>query len=358
MVDLDAKEFVGIKKKVMGQKEALNFLGKCDLLYVRANGLYLNQEKVLDFLNYKDIYNYILNSSFLSEYDLCYIRHLPPMSFSYFNFLRGIKKNPNLKVILEIPTFPYYGERSNAQSVKNKLNFYLDQFCFSKLISQYIDHIVTFNYFEDTVFGIENIKLVNGISESQMPLIKKEKSNLKEINILAVSTLVSWHAYDRLILGLNEYKDKGLNEYTIKLHFVGEGPERNNLENLTNDLSLNEFIYFYGYKNGDELEEIYGESDIGVSSLGLFKKGGAGDSLKAKEYMLAGLPIIVDENEKYYLGKEFVLDIPSNGNPIDLEQVVKFYNSITSQGSEIREFCLENFSWNRQIEKLLEIVEK
>jgi L-malate glycosyltransferase len=90
-------------------------------------------------------------------------------------------------------------------------------------------------------------------------LIKNRKELAKAKKIISVCRLIKLKQIDKVIVALNEIKKEGLNwEYTI----IGEGKERQKLENLTKKLHLENQIKFLGYLPRNEVFDYMDKSDF------------------------------------------------------------------------------------------------
>jgi colanic acid/amylovoran biosynthesis glycosyltransferase len=77
--------------------------------------------------------------------------------------------------------------------------------------------------------------------------------------IITIGRLHSSKGHDILIRSIRKLVDKGL---IVKLTVVGAGPERENLEFLTRNLSLSNFVQFTNSLSEDEIIELMKQSDI------------------------------------------------------------------------------------------------
>ena len=58
-------------------------------------------------------------------------------------------------------------------------------------------------------------------------------------------------------------------------------------------------VFFWGAKSGDELKDFVNRADIGIASLGMHRLGlNVASTLKVKEYCAYGLPFIYAYTEK------------------------------------------------------------
>lgn len=302
-------------------------------------------EKVYFFKNLfllGKIYNYLIGIPKMQkkvvkmlrskEYTHIYIRR-GYTDYNFLNFLKSLKKI-NIKIIYEIPTYPYDGEMN-----KKSLIYKLDK-KYRGYLKMYVDRIVTFSN-DNIIFGINTLKTINGIflnnsiDEFKQKLEKKVDSN--EINMIAVAGMHEWHGYDRLIRGMHHYyKKKDCKpKRIIRLHLVGGNEEKKNpnvklYKDLVNKYGLNDKVIFYGKKFGTELEEIYARCAVAISSLGLYRIGlETVSSIKTKEYALKGFPIVSGNDIEFFpTNYKYFLKVENNNDDIDVEKIIKFYDSI------------------------------
>ena len=111
-------------------------------------------------------------------------------------------KKTGMKVVMEIPTYPYDNEFKGA-SYRIKLNLYIDKL-FRRQLAGEVDRIVTFSD-DKEIFGQKTINISNGIDFSCIPIQQKTKHPPHEVHLLGVAEVHYWHGYDRVIAGLGEY---------------------------------------------------------------------------------------------------------------------------------------------------------
>ncbi len=274
--------------------------------------------------------------------DALYIR-MEPFSYPFIRFLQKTKKNkPGIRVILEIPTYPYDEEIKRL----NMITRYRDRI-YRRYLWKYVDRIVTYSE-DDKIFGIRTIRIRNGINVRTVPLAKKRHKD-QEIHLIAVAALQPYHGYERLIEGLKDYYS-GEAERIVRFLIVGSGPSEEELKHLVKSYGLEDKVLFFGQKTGDPLTEIYDQSDIGTGSFGLYKRGDSRSSaLKTREYLSRGLPMISGCTEDVFQGKnaDFYLELENDESPVDIQRVVDFYDRLMADGKEalsgrIREFAEKN----------------
>ena len=259
--------------------------------------------------------------------DFIYLRRPQAMSRPFINFLKKIKQqNPQIKIIMEIPTFPY--DKEMTKDWFNYPLFIKDKIARKKL-EGLIDRITCVSD-EKQIYGIETIKIRNGF-DFQGNSVERH-SDLDSINIACVAWFSFWHGYDRLINGLKSYYDQG-GDYNIILHFIGEGPELTSYKELAKEVGMDSHVIFYGKKNKDEIFSILCKCNIGAGTLGMYRKGyfGLDASLKLREYMASGLPLITGAETDVSQIKElkrFVLEYPNDETIINIDIIIAYLNNL------------------------------
>lgn len=261
--------------------------------------------------------------------DFLYIRKAQHDA-SFLYFVKTIrKKNPDIKILYEMPTYPY--EKEQNITLGNFPNVLKDRIFRIKL-KKYIDRVVTF-YNQETIIGIPTICIMNGYNFSNM---KKPTYTLGEsINLIEVSTTAFWHGYDRLIEGLYLYYQNG-GKVDFVFHMVG--PFMKEHKDLVRKYRLEKHVIFYGKMAGNELNQIYDKCCIGVDVLGGHRKDyPVSSSLKSREYAEKGIPLITSSPVDYFPDDyKYQMLCPYDDSPINMEAVVKFYNTIFYDGNIYR----------------------
>ena len=164
------------------------------------------------------------------------------------------------------------------------------------------------NYYKE-LFTEYRYKIVT----NNMPIETDNKlSNLKNKNIITVGRLEKVKGYDDLIKLFSKLDNK---EWTLSI--VGTGNEYNNLKNLIKELNMEDNIKLLGFKNTEELNNIYKESSIYImtsieESFGLVLLEAAShglpliaydSSLGAKEIIKDNGILINNRNEKHMISE-------------------------------------------------------
>lgn len=331
-VNLQDSRSIGVVKKIRAQVKVFANAGfRVTLLAEDGNGICIQRtdndtelvhNSSLPSLRLK-LCNAVKDFIIKEHVDCCYLRS-QFFSPDVLSVLNAMKKR-NIKVLVEIPTYPYDKELI-AQGAKGLLKLACDSF-FKNFIHRFVDRIVTFSD-DKLIFRVPTICMVNGININETKTRTPLPLN-NCIHIITVSSMMKWHGYDRFIIGLGEYYKNGGNR-AIFLHIVGNGEEINLYKKLVDEYSLHSRIAFYGSCEEEKLSTIYDECSIGLSVLAMHRKSmNYASSLKAIEYGLKGLPFITACKENnFYSDVDFILKVPDSEESIDIDRVIDFYDYI------------------------------
>lgn len=275
-------------------------------------------------------YNYPEVLDGLADPDFIYMRKCI-FEKKQIEFWREVKRRyPRCKNIVEIPTYPY--DKDDFGGLENITTFPIEKKYRRNLVGL-IDRFVTYSQY-DEIFGVKTIRTMNGIDvASVIPVAYLPEK--KQIDLIAVAMFQKHHGYERLIKGLKNYYN-GKHSVEVKLHLVGEGYDLKKYKELVTVNHMEDRIKFYGQKTGKELDHIYAMSDIAVSSLGLHRIDiHYGTSIKSKEYLAKGLPIITScDNDCVDQSFKYCLRFEEDDSDIDVNRIVDFYNMIRKTGVE------------------------
>ncbi|MFC5649863.1 glycosyltransferase family 4 protein [Paenibacillus solisilvae] len=299
-------------------------------------------------------------------YELLYSRweqYYPLIARTY----REIKKT-GTKVYLEIPTYPLQEERKNIRQRYFKEKRYVKwlKHWLYQVISEIgegrmkdaVDKVVTFMNHK-TIWGIPVICLDNGVDVESVPH-RTYVPQSSIIHLIGVGNIADWHGYDRLIRSIKDYYSLEKRDYDVKFTIVGDGISVTSLKRLVTQLNLEQIVQFTGLKHGKELDQLFDHADVAVSSLAEFRRNlETASTLKMKEYVARGIPIIYAYNEMGLTGNEFfVKQFPNNDSAIDFSEIIQFVLECRENHQkilEIREFAVKKYDWKLQIQHVFEL---
>lgn len=328
--NIDYDNLSGIDKKVLWQIDAFKENGLlCELVVIEKNKkkkLQTLYEQLVISLPYGNKYP---KWEYIEEFngvDFIYFRRPTCFTIHTIRILKKIRaNNPNVKIVLEIPTFPYDKEmllklRYLPLLIKDRYN--------RLKLHKLVDRIAVQNDIGE-IFGIPSLKFTNGIKVKDVTIRTPIDNNIDEINLCAIASMNQWQGYERVIEGIFLYYKNG-GRRKVVLHLVGDGTERQTYEKLVGNYQLSTQVKFYGSLFGDELDHIYNISSIALDAFGRYKTDNSiSTSLKSREYLAKGLPIvsgckvdILTEKMPYYL------EFPSNSTVVDIDKIIQFHDNI------------------------------
>jgi hypothetical protein len=187
-------------------------------------------------------------------------------------------------------------------------------------------------------------------------MIQKSKSD-DDIHLIGVASIAHWHGYDRVIEGLHNYYYNGKhNTKKVFFHIAGDSSntESTRYKELVKKYNLSNYVIFYGRKSGKELDVLFNKADIAVGSLGCHRILMRNvRPLKNREYCARGLPFFYSETDDDFEDKDFILKVPANDDPVNIDVIVNFVISNKFNAVKIRNYALQNLTWEIQFEKVL-----
>ncbi len=368
-VDFSDPDLLGVRKKICGQVDALNRSGMdADLIYIDHQHIQI-REKGVDrelmslvsggsrfwFYQYK-LFTFLRASK---GYDTIVIRHFQMLPIFLIQlWILKVFQWPELKVVLEIPTYPYVLERKST-SLRARLEEWVDQWSCKYLMSRSVDRILTYSRF-DRIWGIETIQTDNGIA-----IQGTEKLNqipeMTTFRMVAVSGLERWQGIDRVIQGMAHVRDQAELNISVTFHIVGSGSVQEELEQLVDQLALRDAIVFHGPMSGADLADLLKDCHVAVGSLGRHRTGneyGQTTTLKAREYALGGIPFFMSMVDHDF-GPEypFCLQVPSTEDPIQISDVVNWYSALKAEhpgfAKRMYDDAVKRLTWDTKLGPLL-----
>lgn len=360
------QDFEGVSKKILEQTNALERLGfdvvLSDLKTDDKNqftGRFIDGEiidtysnsdlisKIQSRIKYGNLYRYII----ANEIKLVYIRYAHFANPFFISFLKKLKRS-NIKVLLEIPTYPYDQEYKNLKFM-SRIVMWIERISRRKF-KNLITRILTVTPGK-VIFGVSATEINNGIEVGLINIAEKIKTD-NEIHLIGVASIAFWHAYDRVIEGIHNYYQQHSNKKKVFFHIVGDNSnlESVQLKESVKKYNLSDCVIFYGRKSGKELDMLFNKADIAVGSLGCHRISIKDiKSLKNREYCARGIPFFYSETDIDFENKDFIFKIPGNDNPINIEEIIEFVMNNKFDPVTIRKYAFENLTWDKQFEKVL-----
>lgn len=180
----------------------------------------------------------------------------------------------------------------------------------------------------------------------------------KELKLIGVAQLASWHGYDLVIRAINEFGKIMDRKYEVSFTIIGVGPTLNYLKRLTKDLALEGQVQFAGSLQGNELYKKYDDAHLAISALGLHRIGlGYSSALKAREYCAVGIPFLAagdDPDFSSEIAFRYSIDSCEDINPIvEFFKYLQFGDQFTKP-EIIRKYAEENLDFKQKLKLILE----
>ena len=262
-------------------------------------------------------------------------------------------KSTGIKVVMEIPTYPYDSEYE-AQGMSKQI---AQDKIFRNRLAKHLDAIVTFSDYE-TIFGQRTIRISNGIDFNSVKIKTVVNNTSKELNLIGVAEIHEWHGFDRLVKGLAQYYSQP-KDYIVRFHVVGyffsaEGEAE--FKKIITENNMEDYVILYGKKHGEELDMIFNQCDFGIGSLGRHRVGIQRiKTLKNREYAARGIPFIYSETDSDFDNKLYVLKVPADESAIPIQAIIDFYRKMTMTPQDIRN-SIQDLSWKCQMERVIKEV--
>lgn len=279
--------------------------------------------------------------------DAAYIRSFHNANPFTLRLAKGLKRL-GVHLLLEIPTYPYDGE---YHTIKEKAQLLTDRL-FRRDFCRYMDAIVTFSD-HTQIFGRPTLCLSNGIDFHALSLHNATGHDLnREIHLVAVAEIHFWHGYDRLIHGLAEYYQ---NDPACKVYFhlAGEFSGKQEAEAILTPIRRNKlepYVILHGPLHGMELDALFNQADLAIGSLGRHRCGIFSlKALKNREYAARGLAFVCSEHDTDFDLMPYVLRIPADESPVDIDTLLEFVRRQPLTSMQIRS-SVAHLAWERQMQ--------
>lgn len=306
---------------------------------------------------YPDLYKAAMKVVEKSHVDIVYYRSAP-VFYNTISMVRCIKNN-NCKFVLEIPTYNPNAKEKSLSWVRSVFSAY--SHIYEKKLKSLPDLYVFMGDGNLSEFhGVPAIRIENGIDIDSAPM-RNPVNDKYSIHILTLSSMSYWHGYDRIINSLAGYT--GLENVVI--HMVGNdgGGCMKEWKDLACHYRLEDKVIFHGPMYGKELDKIFDLCDIGISSMGMYRKGFDDTSeLKIREYVSRGLPFVSSVYDVVLdgLDKDLWYQISNDDSIPSMDGIVEFALRVKSDPTakeRLHAYAVETMTWKAQYKKVFDRLE-
>jgi glycosyltransferase involved in cell wall biosynthesis len=364
----DSVLYAGVVKKIRGQSAAFSKLG-FHVTYSLWNGndfrFYGSNPSTIPISaehgRMKRFYEIAAEHLRHHAYNVLYVR-LDMIDFGVIRLFRTAHASGVQKIIVEIPNYPYLDTyRNSSRFIENKakrlistakvnLRAMQDELAGPKL-QGLCDAVILFGDNASSFYGVKAMNATNGIDCAALSAVPWPKSG-SVIQIIGVAGTLWWQAYDRVLHGMQQYYQTHP-QPEFDFHFTlvgGDAKEMPDFRKTIAELGLQNRVDLPGFQTGDELQRFYDRSDVGISSLGCFRRGITRcSSLKAREYAAVGLPFLYAYDDESLRGDAaWALRVPNDDTPVNMEQLAQFVQTCRRDPRiviEEREFAEETYDW-------------
>ena len=350
----------GISKKISYQLEAFKANGhETHLCYMDENDSkrrFVEDSVIADYGNgrkgkilKRTEFGSIVDYAVKKQINFVYIRSNHNANPFTIHMVRRMKK-AGMKVVMEIPTYPYDQEYFNKamrrQLIQDKM--------FRNIFAKQLDAIITFSE-EDIIFGQQTIRISNGIDFDSVRMKKKSHHPANELHLIGVAEIHRWHGFDRIFKGLADYyaTPKAIKVYFHVVGYFFSPIEEAEITEIIKAHHLEPYVILYGKKHGEELDEIFDQCDFGIGSLGRHRVGIEHiKTLKNREYAARGIPFVYSETDTDFDKKPYVMKVPADETAVKVEDIISFYQQLIITPEQIRNSIAE-LSWKHQMGKVI-----
>ncbi len=200
----------------------------------------------------------------------------------------------------------------------------------------------------------KTIEIGNGIEVSAIePRQSAPAWPAPVLRLIAVATVSKWHGYDRLLRAIAAFRARADRAFDVQLTVVGQGPALEGLRTLSASLGLSDRVVFAGTVTGAPLRDLYAQSHLAVSSLGLHRIGlSTASVLKAREYCAIGIPFIASGHDPDFpAALEFRFVVSASEETRDV--IDAFEQFATTAGridpAAMRRYAFERLDWAHKL---------
>lgn len=302
--------------------------------------------KILKRIEYKSLFNFIKKENITH----IYMRSDHNANPILIAFIKKIK-NLNIKIVMEIPTYPYDHEYKNI-GWKHHPSLWVDKL-FRKQMVKNIDRIITFSD-HDTIWERPTIKIANGIDFDEVK-ITKSLYDKDTINLIAVAYIHPWHGFDRAIMGMIKYQ-KLQEQQSVILHIVGDGIPSLMAEfrQLILKNGLSDHVILHGPLYGNDLDNLFDICQVGIGSLARHRSGIINlKSLKNREYAARGIPFVYSEIDDDFETMPYIKKVEMSDSALEINDIINFYKNSSCSSNDIRDSIINKLSWEVQMSKII-----
>lgn len=171
-----------------------------------------------------------------------------------------------------------------------------------------------------------------------------------------IGTLKPWHGVDRLIRAFSRVIEA---EPDTQLTIIGDGPERERLQQLASTLRIQNSVVFCGKMPPQQVPQALSDMDIGVAPYPSVEQGGQPfyfSPIKIFEYMAASLPVVatdIGDIASIVRHNKTGLLVDDEDNLFQALMQLRLSPEMAREmGQNGRQLAVEQYSWARRLEQI------
>lgn len=286
--------------------------------------------------------------------DAVYLRY-KPLSPNVMGMAK-LNRQKGGKLMVEIPTYPSQKEPDH-RPLRRALLALTERLL--KRLSPLVDlfTLVGEHNKDGLLLGRPAINICNGVEPDLLPM-RRVNTAPGEIHALLLASVSRYQAYDRLLEGMA--RDRAASE-SLFLHLVG-GDVDGSVEQLKEQAERERLhLEIHGPLYGQALSDLFDRCDVGVGTLGLYRKGiDVCSVLKVREYMGRGLPFVYSgEDDMLKTPADFMRRVSNDDAPVPAAALTELALSLKGQADvpgRMRAYAKEHMSWQAVWKTVLEKV--
>ena len=136
-------------------------------------------------------------------------------------------------------------------------------------------------------------KLFVGLNPDDFPFCERTPQPGKPVNILTVARLEEIKGYEYAIRAVAKVREK---HPEVRYDIVGDGPQRQNMEELIHELGMDEAVTLHGSQDSLEVRKMMAEAHLFVLSSVSVGGDQEGQGLVLQEAQGSGLPVVATDH--------------------------------------------------------------
>ena len=204
----------------------------------------------------------------------------------------------------------------------------------------------------------EKIVITNGIDVSALKKTSRPKFNNTLNMIFVASRFAVWHGLDKLIQAADKYNGP----VNVRINVVGSIFNKSLKKKLQSFNSKWVTFQCLGSRNKQELEQLYSDTHLAVSSLGLDRIGlEEGCVIKTREYIAKSIPFIYSYRDCDLSGEEvFAYRVSKDADKISFIKIIQFYLNLQSVDYEhiMNDFTAKKINLEIKVKEMWDFINK